>query len=67
MIKYSVGTLLFGNDGYYYIVIKPSMNPCKKCTFNTSNKCRMYNVLKIGSCSVQVEGAFEHIKLKGGL
>lgn len=67
MKKYKVGTLLFGNDGYYYVAVRTTSDPCRNCIFNTGNKCRMYDVLKIRSCTIQVEGAFKYVKLKGGL
>ena len=67
MKKYSVGTLLLGNDSYYYVVVRTTFDPCRNCIFNTGNKCRMYDILKIGYCTEQVEGAFKHVKLKGGL
>lgn len=69
MSKYKVGTVLYGNDGYAYRVKAPKRGSwyCSQCIFMHKEECRMHYVLNIVSCQLEVEGVFEHIKIKGGI
>lgn len=67
--KYKVGMVFYGNDGYAYRISKPKSPGyiCDQCIFSTDRTCHREEIIpSITSCG-DVEGIFEHIKLKGGI